>query len=114
MLNIAIAGFGWWGRHILTRLQGHDRLSVLAVAEPDQSLHADIRAMGAEAVSGFDGVLSDPRVQAVVLTTPHMMHEEQVVAAARAGKHVFCEMLVYDLNTGSLIYDSIIVYTYDQ
>ena len=91
MLNIAIAGFGWWGRHILTRLQGHDRLSVLAVAEPDQSLHADIRAMGAEAVSGFDGVLSDPRVQAVVLTTPHMMHEEQVVAAARAGKHVFCE-----------------------
>ena len=50
MLNIAIAGFGWWGRHILTRLQGHDRLSVLAVAEPDQSLHADIRAMGAEAV----------------------------------------------------------------
>ncbi|MEO1962121.1 MAG: Gfo/Idh/MocA family oxidoreductase, partial [Paracoccus sp. (in: a-proteobacteria)] len=82
MLNIAIAGFGWWGRHILTRLQGHDRLSVLAVAEPDQSLHADIRAMGAEAVSGFDGVLSDPRVQAVVLTTPHMMHEEQVVAAA--------------------------------
>lgn len=91
MLTIAIAGFGWWGRHIVTRLQGHDRLKVLAVAEPNEALHADIRAMGVEAVSSYDSLLSDPRLQALVLTTPHMVHEEQVVAAAAAGKHVFCE-----------------------
>lgn len=91
MLTIAIAGFGWWGRHIVTRLQGHDRLKVLAVAEPNEALHADIRAMGVEAVSSYDSLLTDPRVQAVVLTTPHMVHEEQVVAAAAAGKQVFCE-----------------------
>jgi predicted dehydrogenase len=30
-------------------------------------------------------------VQAVVLATPHSLHSPQVVAAARAGKHVFCE-----------------------
>jgi predicted dehydrogenase len=30
-------------------------------------------------------------VQAVVLCTPHTLHTGQIVAAARAGKHVFCE-----------------------
>src|SRR5262249_54975914 len=33
----------------------------------------------------------DARVQAVVLATPHTLHVEQVIAAARAGKAVFCE-----------------------
>ena len=39
----------------------------------------------------YDAVLADPSVQAVVLATPHSLHPQQVVAAARAGKHVFCE-----------------------
>ncbi|WP_405404389.1 Gfo/Idh/MocA family protein [Paracoccus sp. Ld10] len=91
MLNIAIIGFGWWGRHILTRLQGHDALNVLSVAEPNAALHDDITALGARAVASFEEVLADPAVQAVILTTPHMLHEEQVRAAAAAGKHVFCE-----------------------
>jgi predicted dehydrogenase len=30
-------------------------------------------------------------VQAVVLCTPHTLHTEQIIAAANAGKHVFCE-----------------------
>lgn len=91
MLNISIIGFGWWGRYVLTRLQGHAFLNVISVAEPNTALHDDIRALGAEAVANYDATLGDPRVQAVVLTTPHMLHEEQVRAAAAAGKHVFCE-----------------------
>ncbi len=39
----------------------------------------------------FAAVLADPEVQAVVLATPHAQHAEQVIAAARAGKHVFIE-----------------------
>ena len=30
-------------------------------------------------------------VDAVILTTPHSLHAEQAIAAAAAGKHVFCE-----------------------
>ena len=91
MLNIAIIGFGWWGRHICNRLAGHTGIKVVCVAEPQTSLHDDIRSMGHRAVSSYDEVLADDGVDAVVLTTPHMFHEEQVVAAAQAGKHVFCE-----------------------
>jgi predicted dehydrogenase len=36
-------------------------------------------------------VLADPQVQAVILATPHLDHEDHVVAAARAGKHIFVE-----------------------
>jgi len=35
--------------------------------------------------------LSDPAVEAVVLATPHSLHEAQIEAPVAAGKHVFCE-----------------------
>src|SRR5688572_12058442 len=35
--------------------------------------------------------LQSPEVQGVVLCTPHTQHAEQIVRAAEAGKHVFCE-----------------------
>ncbi|GAA3338678.1 hypothetical protein GCM10020358_19590 [Amorphoplanes nipponensis] len=36
-------------------------------------------------------VCDDPRVDAVVIAAPARLHADLVVAAARAGKHVFCE-----------------------
>lgn len=88
---IGIAGFGWWGRHVSKRLGGHASIRIGAVAEPVSSLHPEIEDMGLRVVSAYEGLLVDPAIEAVVLTTPHMFHEEQVVAAAAAGKHVFCE-----------------------
>jgi predicted dehydrogenase len=35
--------------------------------------------------------LADPKVQAVVVVVPTVLHRDIVVAAARAGKHVLCE-----------------------
>jgi predicted dehydrogenase len=42
-------------------------------------------------VDSYDKLLADKNVDAVVLATPHSLHSAQVVAAAKAGKHVFCE-----------------------
>jgi len=36
-------------------------------------------------------VLADPIIDAVVIATPHSLHCEQIIAAAAAGKAVFCE-----------------------
>ncbi len=91
MLEIAVVGFGWWGRHIYNRLAGHGEIRVRAVVETQAALHAEIAALGLWPVASYNEALADAGVQAVVLTTPHMVHEEQVVAAARAGRHVFCE-----------------------
>lgn len=90
-LRIAIAGFGWWGRHIAKRLEGHPSLSVAAIVEPAAAVHDDIRAAGLEPLADLDAALARDDVDAVILTTPNPVHEEQVVACAAAGKHVFCE-----------------------
>ena len=44
-----------------------------------------------KAADGFQALLSDRCVKAIVLATPHSLHAQQVAAAARAGKHIFCE-----------------------
>jgi 1,5-anhydro-D-fructose reductase (1,5-anhydro-D-mannitol-forming) len=43
------------------------------------------------AYDSYTQMLADPDVDAVIIATPDGLHAEQAIAAARAGKHVFCE-----------------------
>jgi 1,5-anhydro-D-fructose reductase (1,5-anhydro-D-mannitol-forming) len=45
----------------------------------------------AKALTSFDELLADPGVDAVYIATPNALHADQVMAAARAGKHVMCD-----------------------
>jgi 1,5-anhydro-D-fructose reductase (1,5-anhydro-D-mannitol-forming) len=45
----------------------------------------------ASAVDDYPALLADPAVEAVYIATPNALHAEQVIAAARAGKHVLCD-----------------------
>ncbi len=48
--------------------------------------------LGAEkATTDFDSVLADSAVNAVLISTRHNLHAAQVIAAAKAGKHIFVE-----------------------
>lgn len=91
MLNVALAGLGWWGRTIVGLLENSARLRVVHAVEPDAAAAAFARQRGIVCSADLDGALADPKVKAVVLCTPHSKHAAQVVRAAQAGRHVFCE-----------------------
>jgi len=91
MINVAVAGYGWWGKHVVRRLAGNGKITVLFVVEPAADRIAEIQAAGYNSLEDYDAALSDPALDAVILTTPNRMHVRQVKAAAGAGKHVFCE-----------------------
>jgi len=91
MLNVAIVGLGWWGRIITGLLKGNSRLSVIQTVDVDSAGKRFALEHGIAFSGDFDTTIASPDVQAVILCTPHSQHCEQIVRAASAGKHVFCE-----------------------
>jgi predicted dehydrogenase len=89
-LNIAVIGLGWWGRVIVPLVKSSAKLRVMAVADPDPAA-AEFARQQDLPLRAYDEVLLDREVQGVVLCTPHTLHTDQIVRAANAKKHVFCE-----------------------
>lgn len=97
MIKAAIVGLGRWGQRLVNSVQAggqplgdHIRFSRAVETAPDAI--KDFLAQQRLAVSvDFQDVLCDEDIDAVVLTTPHSLHAEQIAAAAAAGKHVFTE-----------------------
>ena len=92
MLNAAVIGLGWWGKHIINCLEDSDRIKI--VQTMDVSSNEAGKFASEKCISfttDFQEVLKNPNVDSVIVVTPHTLHEEQVVAAAKAGKQIFCE-----------------------
>src|SRR5438105_6774024 len=69
---------------------GHDVVAVMSSsAERAKSFAADNKIAGA--YDSLDALLADPAVQVVYVSTTNELHLPQVLAAAKAGKHVLCE-----------------------
>ncbi len=93
MINAAVVGLGWWGRVMTDAVQRKsDKITIVAGATRTKSKAVDFaKQQGFRLLDSYEDVLADPEVDAVILTTPHSQHADQVIAAAQAGKHVFVE-----------------------
>jgi predicted dehydrogenase len=94
MIRAAQIGLGWWGKTLVESVQGtSDRIRFVAATSRTKSddYLAFAQQQGLAYVDRYEAILADPAVDAVVLATPHSQHAAQVIAAAKAGKHVFCE-----------------------
>lgn len=93
MLKAAIVGLGWWGRTLVDAVQDTPvplAFTRAVTLDPEQAAPF-AEAHGLRLGSRYEDVLADPAIDAVVLATPHTLHVPQIVAAAQAGKAVFCE-----------------------
>jgi predicted dehydrogenase len=85
---------GWWGRTIVESVQRDSHIirfvaGATRTVSPEVTAFADAQQL--TLAKDFPALLADTNVDAVVLATPHSQHTAQVMAAAQAGKHVFCE-----------------------
>jgi predicted dehydrogenase len=90
-LRVAVAGLGWWGRIIVPLLKTSSKLEVVRVVDPDPKGAQFASREGIAFSSRLEEILPDKSVDGVVLCTPHTLHADQIVLAAGAKKHVFCE-----------------------
>jgi predicted dehydrogenase len=90
-LGVALVGLGWWGRTIVPLLKGNAKLKVVKGVDPAPAAGDFARSQGIPHSASFEEALKNPAVHGVVLCTPHTQHTGQIIAAANARKHVFCE-----------------------
>jgi predicted dehydrogenase len=91
MIRTAVIGLGWWGQTILKTLQNSTVIAPVLAVDPLDQARASAAALDIPTAPRFEDALAAANVEAVILCTPQQHHAEQIVAAARSGRHVFCE-----------------------
>lgn len=89
-VRYGIVGTGYFGAEQARFLSQIEDANVIAVYDPEnaQSLAAEI---GAEVAASVDALVARDDIDAVIVASPNGEHRSPVLAAAAAGKHVFCE-----------------------
>jgi len=102
-VTVAVIGAGRIGAYHAETLAGRlPGVRLQAVADPNEEaarrLLARLDREDVRYVRDYQELLTDPDLEAVVVATPGPTHPEVIIAAAEAGKHVFCEKpLAYTL-----------------
>jgi predicted dehydrogenase len=94
LLRVALVGCGLISEaHIRAYKHYTDRARITICCDLDMEKATQRAALieGARAVSRLEEVLADPQVDAVEICTPHHLHSDIAIAAARAGKHILCQ-----------------------
>jgi predicted dehydrogenase len=91
MIKAAVIGLGWWGQTILNNLLNNRVIAPVLAVDPLDQARLSASRLGIETALRFEDALVNTDVEAVILCTPQQQHAEQIIAAARSGRHVFCE-----------------------
>ncbi len=91
MIRTAVIGLGWWGQTVLKTLQNSTVIAPVLAVDPLDHARALAAALGIPTAPRFEDAMAATNVDAVILCTPQQHHAEQIVVAARSGRHVFCE-----------------------
>ena len=91
-LTVACIGMGWWSDVLADAIKRSGKLHIAACySRSDEKRQAFAGKYGCRAARGYEAILSDDSIEAIINTTPNNVHLETTCAAARAGKHVFLD-----------------------
>jgi len=97
-IRVGIIGAGLIGnlhsmmiRYVADRTEQSVRVVSIADVSHLAAEHLAARWQGARALESAEEIIADQSIDAVWICTPTALHREVCIAAARAGKHIFCE-----------------------
>jgi predicted dehydrogenase len=100
-IRIGLIGTGGMGKAHATAFKNVPLVFGNEPGRPVLEIVADIEAKAVEKWAGDFGfprwttnwqeIIEDPHVEVVDITTPNHLHAEMAIAAAQAGKHIYCE-----------------------
>jgi predicted dehydrogenase len=92
--NVGVVGYGWAAGAHIAALNATSRAQVTSVCSSRELDPADLSARHGCPIRTYptlEAMLSEPDLHAVSICSYHAQHPEQVIAAARAGKHIIAE-----------------------
>lgn len=91
-IGLGLVGVGGFGRFCLQAYSKLPGLRLIAVCDSNQErLQSVAKEFGMRPYDDYEAMLADPDVDIVAINTPPSSHGPMVIAAANAGKHIFCE-----------------------
>jgi predicted dehydrogenase len=91
-IGLGLVGVGGFGRFCLQAYSKLPGLRLIAVCDSNQErLQSVAKEFGMRPYDDYKAMLADPDVEIVAINTPPSSHGPMAIAAANAGKHIFCE-----------------------
>jgi len=93
-IKVGVIGLGTWGgRDLITTLAQVPQADIAAICDiyPAALKRRAESAPAAVRTEKYETILEDKDIKAVLVATPTHQHKEIVLAALKAGKHVYCE-----------------------
>lgn len=90
MINYGIVGAGYFGAELGRIMNTETDAAVTAVYDPENGQDVATE-LGCTACGSLEELVSSDKVDVVIVASPNYLHKDPVIAAAKHGKHVFCE-----------------------
>lgn len=91
MKNIAVIGCGGQGGWHCTQIMNSDVCTLAGTYDTDPKRMVAAKERGINLYDSFEAVLTDEKVDALVIAVPNDDHKELVIKSFEAGKNVICE-----------------------
>ena len=93
MIKAASVGLGWWSDELAKSIQGKiKKIKIVSCYSKSKKKRINFsKKYKTNYHDSFMAILKDPKIDAIILTTPHSLHSKHAIQAMQNGKHVFVE-----------------------